>query len=201
MKIIISVLLVFFSVAAVAQKQRVYFPAWTFQQNNTTIYGLSVGLWNFADGPKRTNSNGLRLSLVGEGILVPFVPSDPIIDSDSELIVIKNDTAIETVNGINISGTGIAGDYIINGISLGFVGHLTTKTNGISIAAFNFTQIHNGLQLAIFMNQCYQMRGIQIGITNKSKKTRGIQIGLWNCNERRKLPLINWNFRKKDVDG
>jgi hypothetical protein len=96
-----------------------------------------------------------------------------------------------------LCGTGIAGTYIINGFSIGFVGHLARKTNGISASALNFSQIHNGIQFSLFMNECCRMNGMQIGILNKSKQTRGIQIGLWNVNERRKLPLINWNFRRK----
>ncbi|NIG52587.1 LA_2272 family surface repeat-containing protein [Chitinophaga sp. Cy-1792] len=195
MKVIITCLLMVLTMQVVAQQQKVYFPAWTFQQKNTTIYGLSVGLWNFTDGPKHTYTNGLRLSIIGEGILVAFVPSDPTVDSDSALAEVKKESPTEIINGINISGTGIGGAYVVNGISLGFIGHLTNRTNGISIATFNYTQAHNGIQFALAYNLCYQMRGLQIGAVNKSKKTRGIQIGLWNCNERRKLPLINWNFR------
>ncbi len=41
------------------------------------------------------------------------------------------------------------------------------------------------------------MKGLQIGVVNKAKRLRGIQLGIWNINERRKLPLINWNFRTK----
>lgn len=103
---------------------------------------------------------------------------------------------MEVINGINISGSGIGGDYVINGISVGFVGHLTRQVNGISASVINFSQIHNGIQIAVY-NECYKMHGIQIGLENHSKHTRGIQLGFWNVNERRKLPLINWNFRRK----
>jgi hypothetical protein len=40
------------------------------------------------------------------------------------------------------------------------------------------------------------MSGLQIGIVNKSKNLRGIQIGIWNVNQKRKLPLLNWNFKQ-----
>ena len=40
------------------------------------------------------------------------------------------------------------------------------------------------------------MRGLQIGVVNKSKNLRGIQIGIWNVNQKRRLPLINWNFKR-----
>lgn len=177
-----------------AQKRKVYIPAWTFQQMNTTIDGLSVGLWNFSDTIKRTTTNGIRFSLIGEGILAAFVPHSPIVENDSALDAIRAESPSERINGINISGTGIAGDYHLNGVSIGLIGHFTVKTNGLSASALNFSEIHNGIQFAIFLNECYRMRGIQIGAVNKSKRTKGIQIGLWNVNERRKLPLINWNF-------
>jgi hypothetical protein len=38
------------------------------------------------------------------------------------------------------------------------------------------------------------MRGLQIGIFNASKHTKGVQLGIWNKNEKRKLPIINWNL-------
>lgn len=40
-----------------------------------------------------------------------------------------------------------------------------------------------------------EFKGLQIGIRNKSDNMKGIQIGLWNVNGKRKLPIINWNFK------
>jgi hypothetical protein len=196
MKYVAPVLLLLLSFHAGAQKRKVIFPIWTFQQMNTTICGVSVGLWSFSDTTRNTHTNGIRLSLIGEGIIVPFVPRSPLAENDSQLLAMKKGIPTEAINGINISGTGSGGAYIINGISVGMVGHLTQQVNGISASAINFAQIHNGIQVAIY-NECYKMHGIQIGFENHSKDTRGIQFGFWNVNERRKLPLINWNFRRK----
>ena len=198
MKSIITSFLLILTTQVGAQKKKVYLPAWTFQQRNAAIYGLSFGLWNFSDSIRNTATNGIRFSLIGEGILVGFVPESPVFDNDSSLTEMEKDVPTEVINGINISGTGIAGTYLVNGISIGLVGHLTRKTNGLSASTLNFSQIHNGIQFSIFVNECYRMNGMQIGILNKSRQTRGIQIGLWNVNERRKLPLINWNFRRKN---
>jgi len=75
------------------------------------------------------------------------------------------------------------------------VGQLNAKVNGISAAIMvNYAGVHNGIQVAMF-NDTYKTKGIQAGICNKSKHTKGLQIGLWNINERRKLPLLNWNFK------
>ena len=194
MKSTLTTLLLFLTVFASAQKKKIYFPAWTFQQNNTNIYGLSVGLWNFAEQPKRTTTNGLRLSLIGEGILVAWMPASPTPANDSLFRIQKAEPYSERINGINISGTGTAGAYDINGISLGLIGHAVKRVNGISVSALNFALQHNGIQLGVFVNESYKMRGIQIGVFNKSRSTKGIQIGFWNVNEKRKLPLVNWNF-------
>lgn len=196
MKIRLSIFLFLVSLTAFGQEKKTCFPVWTFQQKNITIYGVSGGLWNYSNDPVNTTTNGFRLSLIGEGILVPLAPGSPIPENDSLFHVLRNDPFSERINGISIAGTGNAGSYEVNGITLGLVGHLNNSVNGMSVAAMiNYAQIHNGVQVTLLMNQSYRMNGAQIGLFNTSKKTRGLQIGLWNVNERRKLPIINWNFR------
>jgi hypothetical protein len=132
----------------------------------------------------------------------------------------------EIVNGINIS-TGSGGEINYNGISIALIsqnGYLTNgiaiagitnsmnKVNGISIGGLlvNEALQHNGIQIggtnsAIIMsgiqisvvNSAKSMRGLQIGLINKANDSCGLQIGLWNINEHRRLPLINWSFKKK----
>jgi hypothetical protein len=194
MKPILTCLLLSLVIVSFGQKKKTYLPVWTFHQDSVNIYGLSVGLWDFAERTKHTTSDGVRIALVGEGILVAFAPSDPIPDNDSMYRAFKADTASERINGINISVTGSSGTYEINGISLGVIGHFTKRVNGISASLLNYSNQHNGIQIGVFVNECYKMRGLQIGVVNKSRKTKGVQLGLWNINEKRKLPLINWNF-------
>ncbi|MEO6668878.1 MAG: hypothetical protein ABIN36_05350 [Ferruginibacter sp.] len=194
MKITLTLLFSFLIILSYGQKTKTYFPVWTFHQKNSNIYGLSVGLWNFSTNPRNTTTNGLRFSLIGEGLIVPLIPSSPVPENDSLFEVRQKTIITEKVNGINISGTGTAGDFVINGISVGVVGQIEHKVTGISAAILmNFAQTHNGIQIAAY-NETYKMKGLQIGLLNKSKRTKGIQIGLWNINEKRKLPLINWNF-------
>ena len=132
----------------------------------------------------------------------------------------------EIINGISLSTFGTECDCITNGLSTGLIGQLNFQVNGISSSLFmNFAQRHNGLQLALY-NEAYYMsgvqiglsssgvhtkglqigvienhgeitKGVQIGLINKSNNLKGIQIGLWNVNQKRKLPLINWNFDQK----
>jgi hypothetical protein len=132
----------------------------------------------------------------------------------------------ETVNGINISSgslgsinyngislaLGSQSGELLNGLSISGMTSSMHKVNGICIGGIllNETLQLNGIQIgsvtngAILMcglqvggyNEAKTMKGIQIGIVNKTYKSKGIQIGLWNINEHRKLPIINWNFKK-----
>jgi hypothetical protein len=133
----------------------------------------------------------------------------------------------EIINGINIS-TGSWGDMNYNGLTLALVAQHGNLCNGVSfvglfssldkanglatgLAVNNVLQM-NGLQVSLFVNRSILMsgcqisaynvaknsRGVQIGIVNETEDSKGIQIGLVNINEYRTLPLINWNFRKKE---
>jgi hypothetical protein len=80
--------------------------------------------------------------------------------------------------------------------SLGGWAHYNYKVNGVSgVLWVNFTEIIRGLQFSLLWNDSYETKGVQIGLINRSKKLKGFQIGLWNINQKRKLPLINWNFK------
>lgn len=183
----------FMSSDAAAQKKKFYFPAWTFHQKNAVILGLSGGLWTSMDSARRTTTIGLRAEVPGAGLLAAFVPSSPVSETDSAFQEFKKRPVSETVWGVNVSLTGTICNCTMNGISLGTVAQVQGRVNGISFSAISFAEVHNGIQLAVF-NQTYKMNGIQIGFVNNSSRTRGIQIGLWNKNEKRSLPIINWNF-------
>jgi len=174
------------------------FPIWTFHEKNVNIHGISVGLWSFYDNERNTNTNGIRLELIGLGITSLIVPEFPDFGRRSERI-----------NGLNISALGTVCDCLINGISVGSFGqiveqvngitlsamvNLIEKQNGIMIAVSNGTNTMNGLQFGA-TNYSSKMNGIQAGFVNQSETLRGIQIGFWNVNQKRKLPLINWNFQ------
>ena len=101
------------------------------------------------------------------------------------------------VNGLVISGFGVAGQSVqVNGVNLSGLFTFTAKTNGFSASLiFNITGISNGLSISGLGNNSLQTNGLQIGLFNQCWKLRGVQIGLWNKNEKRSLPLINWNFK------
>ncbi len=68
--------------------------------------------------------------------------------------------------------------------------------NGLQLGVSSHGFKTKGIQLAMIRNTAQEMRGVQIGLTNKSDDFRGIQIGLWNVNQKRKLPFVNWNFER-----
>ena len=178
-----------------SQKKKFYFPAWTFQQKNAAIFGVSAGLFSERkDEPRNTSTYGMRLEVPGIGILVGLIPSSPLAETDSAFRELQQKPVSEKVYGFSLSALGAVCNCTVNGISVGTVGQVQYKVNGISFSAISFAQVHNGLQLGVF-NYTYKMNGIQIGFINNSIRTRGIQIGFWNKNERRSFPLINWNFR------
>ena len=188
-----------------------YLPIWTFHQDSINIHGISIGLWSVNGEPRHTNTNGIKLELIGVGILIPLIPRSPIVETDSAFIKLKQEPLSERINGLNLSASGSACHCLTNGVTAGFVGQIHYQVNGISASLFmNFTQKHNGIMTAMFNyayymnglqvglgNNGFRTKGVQIGLFNKSEKFKGIQIGLWNVNHRRKLPIINWNFKRE----
>lgn len=194
MKYCLAFLFCFITILAQGQKKKFYFPAWTFHQKNAAIVGISAGLASVNSlEPMRTNTFGLRLEVPGAGILMGFIPQSPLAETDSAFREVEKEPLSEKVYGVNLSALGTVCKCAVNGISVGTIGQMQYQVNGISFSAISFAQVHNGLQLGVF-NYTYKMNGIQIGFVNTSMRTRGIQIGLLNKNEKRRLPLINWNF-------
>lgn len=190
-------------------KKKNYFPIWTYHKENININGISIGLGSFGDKIMNTNTNGIKIELIGLGIAMPLIPRSPIADNDSTYVKIAKGPISEKINGISISAAGTACNCINNGLNFGLIGNLNFQVNGITASGvMNLTQKLNGIQLSAF-NESYYMNGIQVGLTNhagrasgiqigiynKAKHLKGIQIGFWNENEKQKFPIINWNFK------
>ena len=221
----ITVTLLLLNMISYGQDKKNHFPAATFHQADANITGLSFGVFTgLSENHTNVLTNGLRLELVGIGFLLPLAPRSPIDERDS-LIHIGEVKFTEKINGLNLSGSGtVCEDCIVNGITLGaigqylyatngisisFVGLIAEKHNGLQLSMFNETHLGNGMQLglsndaidfngvqvSLLGNHAIKSRGIQVGLFNKSKNLKGLQFGLWNVNQKRKMPLINWNFK------
>ena len=185
---------------------------WFIPSLDTRINGVGAGL--FINSLKEINSdsvlsteiNGLAVELIGVGFLLPLVPSNPIYfeaddfyqnDEKVDSVVKSYDLINYRINGISISGGGIGGhDINVNGLNLSGLNTLTGKTNGFSVCILiNISGVVNGVSIGGLINNSIQTKGLQIGLFNKTTRLRGFQIGLWNRNEKRNLPIINWNFK------
>lgn len=88
---------------------------------------------------------------------------------------------------------------VTNGLEINVSSNISTYAviNGVSVSPFfNLHHEMKGVSVAPFANVGMKCRGIQIGLYNRCNDFRGIQIGMWNENGKRKLPLINWNFKR-----
>jgi hypothetical protein len=205
-------------------KRRDIFPIWSYHYKNVNIHGIALGIWSIQGEPRQTNTNGLKLELLGVGIGMPLIPRSPIVESDSQLAQIDSFPLSERINGINISATGSSCECLTNGIVATTVGQFHYQVNGLSVAFINFVQIHNGLMIGGMTNDVFRLNGVQIALGNGSRKAngvqigafnnadsfnglqiglintaencKGLQIGLWNVNQHRKWPLINWSHRQ-----
>jgi hypothetical protein len=192
-------------------KKKNFYPLWTFHDENVNIHGISLGFFSWNNNSRNTTTNGVKIEFIGAGILIPLIPQSPIVNSDSAFLSLRDTPLSESINGISLSGTGTWCDCLTNGVSIGLIGQINYQINGVSASnSVNFAQRHNGLQVAM-QNEAYYLNGVQLGLFNYSAKTKGLQIGffnrskqlkgfqvgIWNVNPKRKLPLINWNFKKE----
>lgn len=224
--ILFSIFLLLFQSSFFGQENKKinFFPIWTYHQKNINIHGISIGIGTIRSVPRFTNTNGIKIELIGAGIALLLIPKSPLAYDDSSFIALANQPISEIINGISLSATGTVCDCKTNGINIGLIGNLNYQVNGLTCSLFmNFSQIHNGLQFALinesfllngfqmglsnfgyrvkgiqfglWYNENKEMKGVQIGIINKSENIIGFQFGLWNINQKRKSPFINWNFK------
>lgn len=178
----------------------------TFHTSNTEINGFSFGFASTMADERNVKTNGLRLEVPGIGFVSFMGNGFPNATAPFEL---KDYKFSEVINGLNIS-TGSWCDCNYNGLTIGLVGQYGKLGNGVSLAGgWNVIDKQNGVQFALIANSSYYMSGVQIsafnyahngtglqiGIFNNSNNFKGIQLGLWNVNQKRKSPIINWNFK------
>ena len=213
--LILFLCILFSSYAQSEVKHRHYFPIWTYHQDNITVNGLSLGLYTYDFHTRNTNTNGIKLELIGMGWAVMFIY--PPVRSNTYPPDMHGYDAInfsERVNGFYISGTGNICDCLINGISLGTIGQKNSKINGLSASVlFNYSEAHNGIQLSGMSNSTSVMRGIQMTIlqneinegaglqlaiiNHANTKFTGIQIGLFNRSQNfRGIQIGLWNVNQ-----
>lgn len=177
--------------------------------------GINIGIM---DDYQKQKISGINLQANFLGLIYPLLPKALPVPTENESTVTVNGLHFSTggmTDGEKLNGLGISLYHharITNGVSVNFYNNTSGILNGIHISGFannsekgfglnmallgNYSDDFTGIQISV-SNESMKMRGIQIGFINKSNSMKGIQIGLWNINEKRKFPIINWNFKSK----
>lgn len=184
------------------------------------VNGFALGVGHYENAKiKLQTVNGLNieasplsLALFTISINVPFeslfVGINDNVISNVAFFDDHKDTYIK-INGLNISSGGFSGGAELRGFNISIIsgmnkmngfsvgGILNTKSfSGVSISGLaNISDSGNGIQIGS-SNVSRGHHGIQVGLFNHSKDLRGVQFGLWNTNGKRKLPFVNWQFKK-----
>ncbi|MGN7759086.1 hypothetical protein ACTJIV_16565 [Chryseobacterium sp. 22532] len=180
------------------------FIAFSPSKETKKVNGMLIKYYDEIDNelqPKKVNGVGLGFN--GLGIFFPVLFLVNIASIDNWAI---NDVDFEplpakmnTINGMQLSIINME-PTVTNGLELSLSSNISAPsvTNGAAVSPlYNFHHTTKGVAISTFANVSQKCRGVQIALINVCKDSRGIQIGFWNENEKRKLPLINWNFKNK----
>jgi hypothetical protein len=170
--------------------------AWFTPCGATKINGVAVGFFQALNVNKRLLTiNGINADLgFIANMSVPFFIFSPVLSKKKvrELQII--DTTSVRVNGLSLSWGGEI-DIAVNGINLAFGVTAGSDLNGISVTGvFSKCNVFRGICISGMNNIAVKGVGIQIGLVNYCKDLKGIQLGLWNKSGKRGLPLINWGI-------
>jgi hypothetical protein len=179
--------------------------------------GFNVGI---LDDYQKQRINGINFQINPLSLLYPLIPQAIAVPTEKKSTVVVNGLHLSTggmMDGKKLNGVGISMYHhsrTTNGLSVNFFNNTSGILNGVHISGFanssekgsglnmafigNYSDDFKGMQISMF-NDSEKMSGIQIGIVNKTKNLRGFQFGLWNVNEKRKFPIINWNFKSKKI--
>lgn len=154
--------------------------------------------------PKKVNGLGVGGNFLGIFYPVLLLFNFPDVISkgglnDDYQIVPKN--KMNKINGVQLSLINME-PTITNGLEINVSSNINAYaiTNGLAVSPlYNLHHEIKGVSIAPLANVGQKCRGLQIGLYNSCKDFRGIQIGGWNENGKRKLPLINWNFKKEKI--
>lgn len=187
-----------------AGQDKIKMIAFSPSKETKNVNGLLIKYFDEIDheiSPKQVNGLGLGLNALG--IFFPVLMLVNIGTIDNWAI---NDIDTESlppemnkINGMQLSLVNME-PTVTNGLEVSLSSNLSAPSviNGVAISPlYNFHHTSSGVAISTFANVSARCRGVQIALVNSCKDSKGIQLGFWNVNEKRKLPLINWNFKAK----
>lgn len=171
-------------------------------KNVRNVNGILFKYYDDEEGFKPKKVNGLGMGFNFLGIFLPpllffGLPSIGDWSLNDDYIIIPREK-MNKINGLQLSLINME-PTVTNGLEINVSSNISTYAviNGVSVSPFfNLHHEMKGVSVAPFANVGMKCRGIQIGLYNRCNDFRGIQIGMWNQNGKRKLPLINWNFKR-----
>ncbi len=174
--------------------------AWFSPSKATHLYGLMFNFFPSESFEKYPIIYGSEINLNPIGLFTPFVLFVHSFDPKTHCPVAQSLDSIpfdsfKIVHGLQVGLINME-PTIVNGLDINITGSLESKTNGLTISlVMNKHYISNGLTFALIGNHDTKCNGVQIGLINSAVDLKGLQIGLWNKNQKRNMPIINWNFK------
>ena len=169
-------------------------------KNVRNVNGILFKYYDQEDDFKPKKVNGLGMGFNFLGVFVPpLMLFNLRLPGNDDYVIVPREK-MNTINGLQLSLINME-PTVTNGLEINVSGNINTYavTNGVAVSPFfNLHHEIKGVSIAPLANIGQKCRGIQIGLYNQCKDFRGIQIGGWNENGKRKLPLINWNFKKQN---
>lgn len=170
------------------------------------VNGILVKYFDEIDNeiqPKKVNGIGLGFNFLGIFFPVLMLVNIGTIDNweIGEISMEPIPEKMNKINGMQLSIINME-PTVINGLELSLSSNLGAPSviNGVAISPlYNLHHTTNGAVVSTFANISAKCRGVQIALVNVCKDSKGVQIGFWNENEKRKLPLINWNFKNEKL--
>jgi len=169
-----------------------------------SVNGMLIKYYDEIDNeiqPKKVN--GIGLGFNGLGIFFPalLLVSIPSIDNwaISDIGVEPLPEKMNKINGMQLSIINME-PTVTNGLEVSVSSNISAPsvTNGVAFSPlYNFHHTTRGIAISTIANISQKCRGVQVSLINVCKDSRGIQVGFWNENEKRKFPLVNWNFKNK----
>jgi hypothetical protein len=204
----LNIFIVFLSASLSAQKS----DSMQFRRNviaispskATHINGVMLNFWENDEDEKNAKFlkiNGIELNFCPLIFTFPMFLVHGLVDKNSKRPYDDSLDSIKLnkykiINGVHIGLANIA-PANINGFALNGLGLFQSKINGVLISPLmNKNYIVKGITIGLIGNHDVKCNGVQIGLFNSCTDLHGIQIGLFNKNQKRKLPFINWNFKK-----
>lgn len=168
-------------------------------KKSQNINGVLIKYFDEIDteiSPKKVNGIGFGINPLGAFFPILVLVSIPEIDkwSFDEIGSTAIPEKMNKINGLQLSIVNME-PTVTNGLEVNVSSNLGAPSviNGLAISPFfNLHHTQKGVAIATFANLGAKCRGLQIGLINNCSDMKGLQIGFWNKNGKRSFPIINF---------